>query len=103
MHTRSMITNTFTSFYDGDATWCADYTKIFEILLQKLQMVGKTNRITFRTSGIADSEREYNTTQVGQLAATSIIAEMRGNIFFGSISFVVQISQWFRQFLIRFG
>lgn len=50
-----MITNTFTSFYDGDSTWCSDYKKIFEILLQKLQAVGDTNRVTFRTSGIADT------------------------------------------------
>ena len=28
---------------------------------------------------------------------------MKTNVFYGSISFVVQISQWFRKFLIKFG
>jgi hypothetical protein len=36
---------------------------------------------------------------MGQLAAVSIINEIRDNPFYGSVPFVVQISEWFRQML----
>jgi hypothetical protein len=29
--------------------------------------------------------------------------EMKSNVFFGSVSFLVQISHWFRKYLMKFG
>lgn len=103
MKTRDMICNKFTSFYDATTTWVDDYNSTFPLLLQKLRTVSRTNSQVFRTSGIRDDEKEYNTTQIGQLALISIIMEMKDNVFFGSVSFLVQISQWFRKYLIRYG
>jgi len=55
--------------------------------------------VAFRLSGVKDEEKEFNTTNMGQLAAISIINEIRDNIFYGSVSFIVQISQWLRGIL----
>jgi hypothetical protein len=103
MKARNMICNKFTSFYDATTTWVDDYHNTFPLLLQKLKSVSRTNSLVFRTSGIHDYEKEYNTTQIGQLALISIIMEMKDNVFFGSVPFLVQISQWFRNYLIRYG
>jgi hypothetical protein len=40
-----------------------------------------------------DIETEHNTTNISQLAAVSIIMEMKENIFFGSVSYIVQMSE----------
>lgn len=103
LKTRSMISNSFTSFYDANTTWVQDYNTAFPLLLQKLKIVSRTNSQVFRTSNINDSEKEYNTTQIGQLALVSIIMEMKSDLFFGSVSFIVQISHWFRKYLRKFG
>ena len=52
-----------------------------------------------RRSGCRDEEKEFITTNLGQLAAISIINEIKENPFYGSLSFVVQVSQWFGHIL----
>lgn len=73
------------------------------VLLRRIKAISESNTSMFRVSGIRNCEKEYNTTDIGQLASISIIMEMKQNVFFGSISFVVQISQWFREYLKKFG
>lgn len=72
--TREMVANSYTSFYDGSNTWEKDYHNAFVRIYGKLRQIGRQNSQVFRVSGIADSEKEFNTTDVAQLAAISIIA-----------------------------
>jgi len=94
------VVNDYTSFYDSSKAWESDYEKIIMHLYNKIRGVSRQNSQTFRLSNIKDNEREFNTTNMGQLAAVSIIYEIKENPFYGSISFIVQMSQEFRQILI---
>ena len=98
--TRQMVANDFTSFYDGSKAWESDYEKIVRHLYDKIRGISRQNSQTFRQSKVRDNEREYNTTNMGQLAAIAIIYEIKQNAFYGSISFIVQMSQEFSQVLL---
>ena len=61
-------------------------------VFKSLKGICESNKVAFRVSGIKDDEKEYNTTNMGQLAAISIINMIREDVFYGSVSFIVQIS-----------
>lgn len=76
---------------------------MLEHLFQKIRGICESNKAAFRQSGVKDEEKEFNTTNMGQLAAISIVNEISGNIFHGSVSFIVQISEWLRGILRAIG
>ena len=76
---------------------------MLEHLFQKIRGICESNRAAFRQSGVKDEEKEFNTTNMGQLAAISILNEIGGNLFHGSVSFIVQISEWLRGILRAIG